>query len=166
VSLDEHKAIIGEHVEVLFNQHRLDRTGETVAADYLDHAPLPGQMPGLAGARQKWAAYLAAVPDLHATIEELVAEGDKVAVRWTVQGTHQGELLGVPATGRPAVFRGISIYRLAKGKIVEQWEQWDRLDLLRQLGVVPMPSRPAEPPASSGDTTLSMRPPPLSAPSR
>ena len=141
MSPDEHKAIIREHVEVLFNQHRVDQTDETVAADYLDHAPLPGQTPGLAGAKQKWAAYLAAVPDMHATVEELVAEGDKIAVRWTVQGTHQGELLGIPATGRHAVFRGISIYRLANGKIVEQWEQWDRLDLLRQLGAVPTPGQ-------------------------
>jgi steroid delta-isomerase-like uncharacterized protein len=139
VSPDEHKAIIREHVEVLFNQHRVDRTEETVTADYLDHAPLPGQVPGLEGAKQKWAAYLAAVPDMHATVEELIAEGDKVAVRWTVQGTHQGELMGIPATGRRAVFRGISIYRLDDGKIVEQWEQWDRLDLLRQLGVIPAP---------------------------
>jgi steroid delta-isomerase-like uncharacterized protein len=139
VSPDEHEAIIREHVEVLFNQHRVDRTEETVTADYLDHAPLPGQVPGLEGAKQKWAAYLAAVPDMHATVEELIAEGDKVAVRWTVQGTHQGELMGIPATGRRAVFRGISIYRLDDGKIVEQWEQWDRLDLLRQLGVIPAP---------------------------
>ncbi len=139
MSPDEHKAIIREHVEVLFNQHRVDRTEETVTADYLDHAPLPGQVPGLEGAKQKWAAYLAAVPDMHATVEELIAEGDKVAVRWTVQGTHQGELMGIPATGRRAVFRGISIYRLDDGKIVEQWEQWDRLDLLRQLGVIPAP---------------------------
>jgi steroid delta-isomerase-like uncharacterized protein len=143
MSPDEHKAIIREHVEVLFNQHRVDRADETVAANYLDRAPLPGQMPGLAGAKQKWAAYLAAVPDMHATVEELVAEGDKVAVRWTVQGTHQGELLGIPATGRHAVFRGISIYRLAGGKIVEQWEQWDRLDLLRQLGALPASAQAA-----------------------
>ncbi|HEV8570127.1 MAG TPA: ester cyclase [Actinoplanes sp.] len=153
MSPDEHKAIIREHVEVLFNQHRVDLTDQTVAADYLDHAPLPGQMPGLEGAQRKWAAYLNAVPDMHATIEDMVAEGDEVAVRWTVQGIHRGELLGIPATGRRAVFRGISIYRLAETKIVEQWEQWDRLDLLQQLGVIPKPgqatasTRPATPDA-------------------
>ena len=139
MSPDEHKAIIREHVEVLFNQHRVDRTDETVAPDYLDHAPLPGQVPGLAGAKQKWAMYLAGVPDMRATVEELVAEGDKVAVRWTVEGTQRGELLGIPPTGKHARFCGISIYRLAEGKIAEQWEQWDRLDLLQQLGVLPAP---------------------------
>jgi predicted ester cyclase len=99
VSPDEHKAIIREHRGVLFNQRRVDRTDETVAADYLDHGALPGQVPGLAGANQKWAGYLAVLPDMRATVEELVAEGDKVAVRWTVQGTQQGELLGILPTG-------------------------------------------------------------------
>ena len=137
MSPDEHKAIIREHAEVLFNQRRVDRTDETVAADYLDHGALPGQAPGLEGAKQKWASYLAATPDLHATIEDMVAEGDKVAVRWTVEGTHRGELLGIPPTGRHTRVMGISIYRLAEGKIAEQWEQWDKLDLMRQLGVLP-----------------------------
>jgi steroid delta-isomerase-like uncharacterized protein len=143
VSLDEHKAIIRAHVAVLFNQQRIDRTEEFFTLDYLDHAPLPGQAPGLAGAKHKWATYLAAVPDMHATIDDVVAEGDKVAVRWTVQGTQRGELLGIPPTSRPVRFSGISIYRLVKGKIVEQWEQWDRLNLLQQLGVLPAPPAPA-----------------------
>jgi steroid delta-isomerase-like uncharacterized protein len=143
MSPDEHKAIIRAHVEVLFNQHEVDRTDEFFTPDYLDHAPLPGQAPGLAGAQQKWAMYLTGVPDLRATIEDLVAEGDKVAVAWTVQGTHRGELLGIPPTGKHVRFSGISIYRLAAGKIAEQWERWDRLPLLQQLGVLPAPAAPA-----------------------
>ena len=139
MSPDEHKAILRAHAEVLFNQHRVDRTAETVAADYRDHAPQPGQAPGLAGAQQKWAAYLAALPDLRATLEDLVAEGDRVAVRWTVEGTHRGALFGIPPTGTRVRFRGLSIYRFAGGKIAEQWEGWDRLDLLQQLGVAPGP---------------------------
>jgi predicted ester cyclase len=90
MSPDEHKAILREHLEVLFNQHRVDRTDETVAADYVDHALLPGQAPGLAGAKKKWAGYLAAFPDVRLTIEDMVAEGDKVAVAWTGEGTQQG----------------------------------------------------------------------------
>ncbi len=143
MSLDEHKAIIRAHVAVLFNQQRIDRAEEFFTPDYLDHAPLPGQAPGLAGAKHKWTTYLAAVPDMHATIDDVVAEGDKVAVRWTVQGTQRGELLGIPPTSRPVRFSGISLYRLAKGKIAEQWEQWDRLNLLQQLGVLPAPPAPA-----------------------
>lgn len=142
MSPDEHKAIVREHREVLFNQRRVDRTDETVAADYLDHGALPGQAPGLAGAKQKWAAYIAALPDMRATIQELVAEGDKVAVAWTIEGTHQGELLGIPATGKYFRLAGMSIYRLAGGKITEAGEQWDRLDLLGQLGVLPASGAP------------------------
>jgi steroid delta-isomerase-like uncharacterized protein len=75
-------------------------------------------------------------------VEDMVAEGDKLAVRWTVQGTHRRELLGIPSTGKHVRFSGISIYRLAEGKIAEQWEQWDRLPLLQQLGVLPTPAAP------------------------
>ncbi len=143
MSLEDNKAIMRAHVEALFNQHRVEQTEEFLTQDYLDHAPLPGQAPGLAGAKQKWTSYLTAVPDMRATIEDMVAEGDKLAVRWTVQGTHRGELLGIPPTGKPVRFSGISIYRLAAGKIAEQWEQWDRLPLLQQLGVLPTPAAPA-----------------------
>ncbi len=140
---DEHKAIIREHLDVLFNQHRVDRTDETVALDYIDHRPLPGQAPGLEGAEQKWTMYIAALPDLRVTIEEMVAGGDKVAVRWIAGGTHRGELFGIPPTGKYIQGEGISIYRLADGKIAEQFEQSDRLELMRQLGVVPAPGQGA-----------------------
>ena len=137
MSAEENKAIIREHLDVLFNQHRVDRTDETVAPDYIDHRPLPGQAPGLEGAKQKWAMYIAALPDLRVTIEEMVAEGDKVAVRWMAEGTHRGELFGIPPTGKYIQGEGISIYRLADGKIAEQREQSDWLELMRQLGVAP-----------------------------
>jgi predicted ester cyclase len=86
-----------------------------VAPDFLDHAALPGQAPGLAGAKQKWAMYLTGIPDLHVTIEDLVAEDDKVAARRSYEGTHRGELLGIPATGKPVQIGGISIFRVAEG---------------------------------------------------
>ena len=83
--------------------------------------------------------YAAAFPDLHTWSEGMVAEGDEVAVRWMAEGTQQGELLGIPPTGKQARFSGMSIFRLAEGKIAEQWEEWDKLDLMRQLGVMPSP---------------------------
>jgi predicted ester cyclase len=82
---------------------------------WIDHAALPGQAPGLEGAKQKWAMYLAGIPDLRVTIEEMVAEGDKVGVRRSYEGTHRGELLGVPPTGKQVRIGGISIFRLAPG---------------------------------------------------
>ncbi len=83
--------------------------------------------------------YFAAIPDMHATIDDMVAEGDKVVVRYTVEGTQQGELLGVPPSGKRFQTSGISVYRLAEGKIAEQWEQADLLGLMQQLGVIPTP---------------------------
>ena len=139
VSTEDNKAILRAHAEALFNQKRLDQMDEFFAPDYIDHAALPGQGPGLEGAKQKWAMYLAAFPDMRATIEQMVAEEDQVGVRWTVEGTHRRELLGIRPTGKHVRFTGISIYRLAGRKIAEQWEQMDRLDLMRQLGVVPTP---------------------------
>jgi steroid delta-isomerase-like uncharacterized protein len=141
MSLEDNKEVIRAYVETIFNQQQVDRADELVAADYLDHAALPGQAPGLQGARKKWAMYLAGIPDLRVSIEDLVAEGDKVAVRRSYEGTHQGELLGVPPTGKHVQIGGISIFRLAQGKITEQWEQLDRLALMQQLGVLPTPGQ-------------------------
>ncbi len=143
MSLEGNKEVIRAYVETIFNQQQVDRADELVAPDYLDHAALPGQAPGLQGAKQKWAMYLAGIPDLRVTIEELVAEADKVAVRRSYDGTHQGELLGVPPTGKHVRIGGISIFRLAGGKIAEQWEQLDRLALMQQLGVLPTPGQGA-----------------------
>jgi steroid delta-isomerase-like uncharacterized protein len=143
MSVEDNKAIIHAYVETVWNQQQLDRAEDLVAPDFLDHAPLPGQAPGLEGAKRKWAMYLNAVPDLRVAIEDLVAEGDRVAVRRSYEGTHQGELLGIPATGRQLRVGGISIFRLAEGKVTEHWEQLDRLALMQQLGVIPAPAAPA-----------------------
>jgi steroid delta-isomerase-like uncharacterized protein len=145
MSLEDNKAIIRSYVETVWNQRQLDRAEEFVAPDFLDHAPLPGQAPGLDGARRKWAMYLNAAPDLRVTIEDLVAEDDRVGVRRSYAGTHRGELLGIPATGKQVRIGSISIFRLAEGKIVENWEQLDLLTLMQQLGVIPAPAAPAAP---------------------
>lgn len=81
-----------------------------------------------------------AFPDLHHTIHDLLAEGDRVAVRWTMKGTHRGPFSGIPATGKPVAFNAISIYRFQDGKIAELWAQVDRLGLLQQLGAAPQPA--------------------------
>src|SRR5215213_4294009 len=141
MSMEANKDVVRAYVETIFNQQQLERAHECVAVDYLDHAALPGQAPGLAGAKQKWAMFLAGLPDLRVTIEELVAEGDKVAVRRSYAGTHRGELLGIPPTGNQVRIGGISIFRLAEGKIAEHWEQLDRLALMQQLGALPTPGQ-------------------------
>lgn len=77
------------------------------------------------------------MPDFHVTMEDVIAEGDKVAGRWTAHGTHEDELVGIPPTGKEATWTGMTIYRLAGGEIVEAWWSRDMLGLLIQLGVVP-----------------------------
>jgi steroid delta-isomerase-like uncharacterized protein len=138
---EEHKALVRRFWEEVFNQKRLERADAYVAQDYLDHGAVPGQGPGLEGAkRQRWAMYFAAIPDLHATIDDMVAEGDKVSVRFTVTGTQVGELLNVPPTGKHFDVGAMCIYRIAEGKVAEQWEQIDMLGLMRQLGAILAPA--------------------------
>lgn len=141
MTAEENKAIIRAYVETIWNQQQVHRAGELLAQGYVVHPPLPGQTPGLEGAKRVVALYLAGVPDLHVTIEDLVAEGDRVAVRRTYEGTHKGELLGIPPTGKHLQIGGISIFRLVDGKIAEQWEQLDQLSLMQQLGVLPAPGQ-------------------------
>jgi steroid delta-isomerase-like uncharacterized protein len=141
MSLEDNKKIVRTFFETLWNEKRLDRIDELVAHNYIDGNPLPGQAAGLEGAKQKWAMYFAGIPDLSAKIEDLVAEEDKVVIRFTAEGTHQGTLLGVPPTSKHLRVTGISIYRLTEGKLVEHWEEGDRLGLLQQLGVIPGPAR-------------------------
>jgi steroid delta-isomerase-like uncharacterized protein len=82
--------------------------------------------------------YLSAFPDLHATVEDVIAEGDKVVTRYTVRGTHQGEIEEFgPPTGRQVEIKGLTMHRIEGGKIVEEWERYDNLSVLQQLGLVP-----------------------------
>jgi predicted ester cyclase len=94
---------------------------------------------GIAAIRQTLQPYLIAFPDRRFTIEGQIAEADRVATRWTAQGTHQGPLMGHAATGRPVSFGGTDIFRIANGKIVEGWAHYDRFVILPQIGAVPAP---------------------------
>jgi steroid delta-isomerase-like uncharacterized protein len=87
---------------------------------------------------------VSAFPDLKLMVEDQIAEGDKVVTRWSATGTHQGELLGIPPTGKQTTATGITIDRIQGGKIVETWTHWDNLGLLQQLGVVPQMGAPTQ----------------------
>jgi predicted ester cyclase len=90
MSLDDNKAIVRTFVETVWNRRQLEQAAEVVAPDFIDHAPMPGQAPGLEGVKRKWAMYLEAISDFRVTIEDLVAERDKVALRRSYEGTHRG----------------------------------------------------------------------------
>ena len=134
--IEENKAIVRLICDEVFNKGNLAVADEVFAADYVEH--LPGLPSGLDGFKDFLAMLRAAFPDLHVTIEDLIGEGDKVVWRWTMQGTHQGELFNLPPTGKQATWTEIQIGRFADGKLVEHWMSFDRLDLLQQLGVAPL----------------------------
>jgi steroid delta-isomerase-like uncharacterized protein len=112
---------------------------ELFAEDVVDHGAIPGQPPGREGHKYQLALFRSAFPDLRVTSEDIFSEGDKVAYRWTGRGTHQGELMGIPATGNDVTFRGIDVLRIEGGKVVERWSEYNALEAMQQMGVLPPP---------------------------
>jgi predicted ester cyclase len=137
MSPDESKARARRLPEELLTQGDLGVAGEVLAADCLHHAPVP-LMPGIAGVTG-WVTLLRrAFPDLHAIVEDEIAEGDRVVQRLTLCGTHEGEFIGFPPTGKRVAWQLVAIQRLGEdGKIAEYWSSGDLFGLLEQLGVVP-----------------------------
>ena len=136
---EENKSISRRVQEEAFNQGNLAVIDELVAADYVDHDLPPGFPEGQEGFKQLVAMYRAAFPDVQMTIEDVIADGDKVALRWTATGTHQGELMGIPPTNKQVTVTGMDINRLAGGKIAEHWGNFDQMGMMQQLGVIPSP---------------------------
>lgn len=134
---EENKAIVQSAVEA-FNRGDWEAVDRLFAADYLDHDPSrAGLPPGPEGVKQAWSVFRAAFPDLRGAIEDMIAEGDKVVVRGVVRGTHRGELMGVPPTGKQVTVTLIDINRIEGGKLVERWAEQDNLGMMQQLGVIP-----------------------------
>ena len=140
MSTEDNKALIRRAYEEGFNQRNLAVLDEVNASDLVSHnASMTIQ--GLEAYKQWLSMYLAAFPDAHFTLEDLIVEGDTVVVRQTFRGTHTGELMGIPPTGKQVTAPGIAITRVLNGKVVEQWANYDDLGLLQQLGVVPAPGQ-------------------------
>jgi steroid delta-isomerase-like uncharacterized protein len=133
------KAVVHRLIDGFWNAGQADDFDEVFAPDYVDHNPAPGQSPDREGFRQFAGALRTALPDMHSSVDDLVAEGDRVAWRYSLQATHTGPLLGIPATGKPITMTGISIDRFAGGQIVERWSELDTLGLLSQVGAVSVP---------------------------
>jgi predicted ester cyclase len=107
--------------------------GSLFQEDVVDHNPQPGQRPGLAGVIQVIGLYHAVFPDLTLACDDVLAAGDKVAVRWTAIGTHEGDQLGGPATNRKVTLTGIDIVRIENGRIVERWGEGNGLEMMQQI---------------------------------
>jgi steroid delta-isomerase-like uncharacterized protein len=128
----ENKALIRRYVEECIGRNDMSLMDTLLAADYVWHAP-SGDL-DLQAYKQFQPSVLAAFPDGHWTIEDMVAEGDRVAWRFRFDGTHRGEFMGFPATGRPFRLAGFVMSRIAEGRIAEEWEIFDGADMARQLG--------------------------------
>ncbi len=133
MSTTANQQIIQRRVEEIWNQGKLATIDELIAANLISN----GQPIGREGFRQFVTAVGTAFPDIHFTVEDSLAEGNKVAIRYTGRGTHQGAFAGIPATGKPVQFTGIDIFRIANGQMAEEWLMYDQLGLLQQIGAIP-----------------------------
>jgi steroid delta-isomerase-like uncharacterized protein len=137
-------ALARRSFDEIWNNGNFEVADELYSPDYVNHDPVsPEVPPGPEGVKQLAKMYRRAFPDLRFAIDEMLASGDRVVTRWTGEGTHRGALRGLPASGRQARVTGISIHRIAGGRIVETWVNWDTLGMMEQLGAAQVPARRA-----------------------
>ena len=137
MSTEENKAVLRRNCEEAFNKGDLAVADENIAPNYVYHGSGGQEFKGPEGFKQFITMLRTAFPDLHLTVEDMVAEGDKVAHRLTIRGTHKGEFMGIAATGKQATTTAITISRFAGGKEVEAWSSLDLLGIMQQLGAAP-----------------------------
>ena len=137
----ENKAIVRRYYDEVLTGRNLEVVDKLFAPDFISHTA-SGKIVDLATYLQAVSMSHSAFPDLHVTIEDQMAEGDKVATRWTAHGTQTGPYMGIPPTGRALTVSAIHIHRLANDRLIEHWEQIDTLGALQQLGVLPTSDTP------------------------
>ncbi len=141
---EDNKSLVRRAFEEIYNQGNLFAVDDYVAGNFVIHASSQ-DIHGPAGTKQYMAMLREAFPDFHMTIEDQVADGDRVVTRWTAEGTHLGEFQGLPPTSKHWRMTGIDIDRVVDGKVVECWTNTDDLGQMRQLGVIPAPERVGQP---------------------
>ena len=132
----ENKVLARRIVEEVFSQGKLSHIDELFAPGIVVHDP-DKELRGMEQVKQGILRLRMAFPDLHYTVEDIIAEGDKVMMRFTGRGTHRGEFRGVPPTGKKMTYTGIMILRFVESKVVDYWAVSDALGIFRQLGVIP-----------------------------
>jgi len=143
MSLEENKIIVRRMYEEILNEGNLALADEIIAPDAVSHDPAapPGSLPGPEGLKRVVRMLQSAFPDHHTTIEEIIAEGDKVVMRGTLSGTHKGDFLGIPPTGKHFTMTQIHIVHLVDGKVTDHWVNRDDLGMMQQLGVIAAPQQ-------------------------
>jgi len=135
--MSEDLKAIGHQLAELWNTGNLSIADEIFANDFVNHDPSRLEVTDIEGYKKYLTETRSGMPDFKVDIEDMVAEEEKLASRYTVSGTFQNDFFGIPATGKKATWTGINIYRFASGKIVEAWWNKDTLTMLQQLGVIP-----------------------------
>ena len=135
----ETEALVRRFFEEFCNDRHAELADELIAEDYLAHGPQAPPAEGPDGVRERVGLYQESV-DGRWEVQEIMSVDDRVVARWIGRGTHRGELMGVDPTGRPISVDAISVFRIANGKIAEEWTVWDALGLLQQVGAVPAPA--------------------------
>ena len=136
MSAEESKAIMRRFWAV-WEQGNVDLLDELLAPEYINHTlAAPDLPPGPEGVKEVVSMFRSGIPDLRVVIEDMIAEDDKVATRYALEGTHKGDLFGVAPTGRHLSIKSMTVERLSEGKIVEHWRVTDELDMMRQLGAI------------------------------
>ena len=138
MATDADRDVVRRYYEEVLNLGKIELLEDLAVADYAEHDPLPGQGTGLDGLKDRASMIVEALSP-HFSIEDVIADRDKVAVRWTNSGTHVGEFFGIPPTGRSFEIAGIDIHRLEGGKMAEHWHVVDVFAMLLQLGAIPSP---------------------------
>ena len=137
MSTEDNKALMRRFLEEVFNKQNLAAIDEFIAPSHVDHT-LPPFLPATPeGTKRAIGMFLTAFPDVHLTVEDMIAEGDKVVTWYTSRGTQKGAFVGIPPTGKQVAVSTIDIVRMEGGKIAEEWGIDDRLGMLQQLGLVP-----------------------------
>lgn len=132
------KAIVQRLYEEVWNRRKLEVISEIISPSHGLHVPtIPGSSVGPEAYKREVLRFLAGYPDLQWTVEDLIAEKDKVVACWTMSGTHKGDYMGIPATNKKVSVDGITIHHIAAGKIMDSYSNWDALGMMQQLGVVP-----------------------------
>jgi steroid delta-isomerase-like uncharacterized protein len=137
MSTEENKALVRRWIEAINNKN-VAVFDEIFAANYVAHTP-GAEENNPESVKQLMTGLFTAFPDLHLTVEDFIVEGDKVVARWTSQGTHNGDLIGLAPTGKQVKQTGIAIYHIVGGKVVEEWAERDMLGFMQQLGAIPAP---------------------------
>ena len=138
MSTDDNKALVRRGIEECLNKGNLSVADEIFAPDFVFHTPAqPEPFRGPAGFKQYVSTIRTAFPDIHFTVADMFAEGDRVGARWSATLTHRGEFFGIPPTGNRAVLTGIHVYHVRAGHIVEEWQELSALRLMQDLGVLP-----------------------------